>query len=60
MEGDSNKCVGYNGIIELGQRIQKILKTKKLYKNIASHVEFPYTDWWLDEKTDAFHFVGGL
>lgn len=60
MEGDSNKCVGYNGIIELGQRIQKILKTKKLYKNIASHVEFPYSDWWLDEKTDPFHFVGGL
>ncbi|MCR5126134.1 MAG: nitrogenase [Treponema sp.] len=59
MEGDSNKCVGYDGIIELGQRIQKILKTRKLYKNIASHVEFPYTDWWLDEKTDAFHFVGG-
>ncbi len=60
MEGDSNKCVGYNGIIELGQRIKKILKTKKLYENIASHVEFPYTDWWLNDTTDAFHFVGGV
>ena len=58
MEGDSNKCVGYDGIIDLGRRIQKLLKTKKLYKNIAEHVEFPYTDWWMDEATDPFYFVG--
>ena len=57
MEGDSNKCVGYNGIIDLGRRIQKILKTKKLYKNIADHVKFPYSDWWLNEETSPFHFV---
>ena len=57
MEGDSNKCVGYNGIIDLGRRIQKILKTKKLYKNIARHVEFPYSDWWLKDEVDPFHFV---
>jgi len=60
MEGDSNKCVGYDGIIELGYRIKRILASKKLYKTIASHVEFPYTDWWLDEKTDPLHFVGGV
>lgn len=59
-EGDSNKCVGYDGIIDLGHRIKRILATKKLYKNIAGHVEFPYTEWWLDEKTDPFNFVGGL
>ncbi|MBP5749013.1 MAG: nitrogenase, partial [Treponema sp.] len=60
MEGDSNKCVGYDGTIDLGRRIQKILKTRKLYENIARNVEFPYTEWWLKKDTDPFAFVGGL
>ena len=56
MEGDSNKCVGYEGVLDLGRRIKTILKTKKLFDNIASHVEFPYTDWWMDEARDPFYF----
>ena len=58
MEGDSNKCVGYDGIIELGNRIQKILKTRKLSQNIAEHVKFPYSEWWMKDDTDPFYFVG--
>jgi len=57
MEGDSNKCVGYEGVLDLGRRIKTILKTKKLFSNIAEHVEFPYTDWWLDDSVDPFYFV---
>ena len=57
MEGDANKCVGYDGILDLGRRIKRILSTKKLYKNIADHVQFPYTDWWLNDETNPFSFV---
>lgn len=57
MEGDSNKCVGYDGVLDLGRRIRNILKTKKLFTNIAEHTEFPYTDWWMDDSVDPFYFV---
>lgn len=57
MEGDSDQSVGYNGIITMGRRIQKALKSQKLYKKFAKHTKFPYSDWWMSEETDAFHFV---
>ncbi|MBR1893530.1 MAG: nitrogenase, partial [Lachnospiraceae bacterium] len=57
MEGDSNKCVGYEGVLDLGRRIKTILQTRKLFKNYADHVEFPYTDWWMKDDTDPFYFV---
>lgn len=59
VEGDSNKCVGYDGLIELGYRIQRVFQTRKLIKNISEYTELPYTEWWLDEKTDPFYFVEG-
>lgn len=57
MEGDSDKSVGYEGILDLGRRIQRAMKSNKLYKNFAKHVRFPYSDWWLNEDTDPFYFV---
>lgn len=56
-EADSNKSVGYNGIVELGERILRVFKTRKLIDNIAEHAKLPYTDWWLDENTDPFYFA---
>jgi nitrogenase molybdenum-iron protein alpha chain len=57
-EADSNKSVGYDGIIELGRRIKRVFMTRKLIDNIAENVRLPYTDWWMDEGTDPFFFVG--
>ena len=57
MENDSDKAVGYEGILDLGRRIKRAMATEKLYKNFAKHTNFPYTDWWLDEETDPFYFV---
>ncbi len=57
MEGDSDQSVGYNGIITMGERIQKVVQAEKLFKNFAKHTKFPYTDWWLNNETDSFTFV---
>ena len=57
MEGDSDQSVGYNGIITMGKRIQKVVQAEKLFKNFAKHTKFPYTDWWLNNETDSFTFV---
>ncbi|MDR1204153.1 MAG: nitrogenase [Peptococcaceae bacterium] len=57
-EADSNKCVGYDGIIELGRRIKRVFQTRKLIQNISENAELPYTDWWMDEGTDPFYFEG--
>lgn len=57
MENDSDKAVGYEGILDLGRRIKHAMNTAKLYKNFAKHTNFPYSDWWLDESTDPFYFV---
>ena len=57
MEGDSDQSCGYDGLIEMGFRIRKAFKARKLYQNIAKHSELPYTDWWLSDETDPFIFV---
>ena len=57
VEGDSDQSAGYNGIITMGNRILKAVKSEKLYKTFAKHTEFPYSDWWLSDETDPFHFV---
>jgi nitrogenase molybdenum-iron protein alpha chain len=58
LEGDVNVSAGYDGIIKLGERLYDALQTKKILKNIAEHVELPYTDWWINQE-DPFYFNGG-
>lgn len=57
MENDSDKAVGYDGILDLGRRIKRSMQSKKLYKNFAKHTVLPYSDWWMSEDTDPFTFV---
>ena len=49
VEGNRNFSIAYDGIISLGRRALKALKTRRFVENIAEHVELPYTDWWLDQ-----------
>jgi nitrogenase molybdenum-iron protein alpha chain len=57
-EGDANYSAGYLGVVRLGRRLREALQTRKLVDNIAPHVEFPYSGWWLGEE-DPFYFLGG-
>lgn len=57
-EGDANYSCGYDGAVRMGKRIYEAIRTKKLVENISKHVEFPYTDWWMNEVEDPFVFEG--
>jgi nitrogenase molybdenum-iron protein alpha chain len=58
-EGDANASIGYAGAVRFGKRIREALLTGKLVRNVANHVELPYTDWWLNQD-DPFYFAGAL
>jgi nitrogenase molybdenum-iron protein alpha chain len=55
--GDEQFGLGYEGLINYGNKIVDVLATREFVKNIASHCELPYTDWWL--KQDPYSFLGG-
>jgi nitrogenase molybdenum-iron protein alpha chain len=57
LEGDANASAGYDGIVQLGNRIYSALKTKKVLDNIKAHAELPYSAWWL-EQSNPFYFEG--
>jgi len=57
LEGDANVSAGYDGIVRLGERLYEATLTRKVLRTIAEHVEWPYSDWWL-EQDDPFLFEG--
>lgn len=54
LEGDVNVSAGYDGVVKLGERLYQAMQSKKLLKNIADHVEWPYTDWWLEQEQEIY------
>lgn len=57
MTGDANIGVGYDGVLETGERLLQAIQTKNLIRNISKHAKFPYTDWWYEQS--PFYFQGG-
>ncbi|MFL0196386.1 nitrogenase component 1 [Clostridium sp. WILCCON 0269] len=55
--GDEQFALGYQGLINYGNKILDVLETPEFVKNIAAHSKLVYTDWWLNQKPDAF--LGG-
>lgn len=58
LEGDVNVSAGYDGVIKLGERLHQALRTKRLLQNIAEHVEWPYSSWWLDREEEVYEGKG--
>jgi nitrogenase molybdenum-iron protein alpha chain len=52
--GDEQFGLGYQGILNYGNKILDTLTTKAFVENIAAHSELPYTDWWLGQKATGF------
>ncbi|MBC2580723.1 nitrogenase component 1 [Clostridium sp. DJ247] len=55
--GDEHFGLGYQGLINYGNKILDVLSTKEFVENIAAHSELPYTDWWLEQ--NPYIFLGG-
>ena len=52
--GDEHFGLGYQGLLNYGNKILDTLATKEFVENIASHSELPYTDWWLQQDPYIF------
>ncbi|UZQ49490.1 nitrogenase component 1 [Clostridium kluyveri] len=55
---DANICIGYDGVIGVGEDILKIFDRKHLLENISQHCKLPYTDWWFEQNASIFQ--GGV
>jgi len=52
--GDEHFGLGYQGMINYGNKILDVLATKEFVENIAAHSELPYTSWWLKQDPNTF------
>ncbi|MDF2505841.1 nitrogenase component 1 [Clostridium sp.] len=49
-----NLSIGYQGLINFGERILDLIENDEFVKNIAEHSELPYTDWWMNQNPYSF------
>jgi nitrogenase molybdenum-iron protein alpha chain len=52
--GDEHFGLGYQGMINYGNKILDALATREFVENIAAHSELPYTNWWLEQGPYTF------
>lgn len=55
--GDEQFGLGYEGLINYGNKVLDVLESPGFVKNIAEHSKLIYTDWWLNQEPDTF--LGG-
>lgn len=55
-EGDKNFSIAYDGLVKLGKRAVRALRTRRVIEHLAAHTKLPYTDWWLNADTDPQYF----
>lgn len=52
--GDEHYGMGYEGIVNYGERILEVLENDEFVKNLEKHAVNPYTKWWLEQQPDYF------
>ncbi len=52
--GDEHYGMGYEGILDYGERILDAIENDEFVKNLQKHAVNPYTKWWLTQDTDYF------
>lgn len=55
--GDEHYGMGYEGLINYGERILETLENDEFVKNLEKHAVNPYTKWWLEQQ--PHHFLNG-
>ncbi len=56
--GDEHYGMGYEGLVNYGERIIETLENDEFVKNLEKHAINPYTKWWLDQEPHYF-LAGG-
>ncbi|MBQ1894500.1 MAG: nitrogenase [Clostridiales bacterium] len=52
--GDEHYGMGYEGIVDYGNRILDVIENDEFVKNLQKHAVNPYTKWWLTQDSDYF------
>ncbi|MBQ8935680.1 MAG: nitrogenase [Oscillospiraceae bacterium] len=55
--GDEHYGMGYEGIINYGERILETLDNDEFVKNLEKHAINPYTKWWF--RQEPYYFLKG-
>ncbi len=52
--GDEHYGMGYEGLVNYGERILETLENDEFVKNLEKHAVNPYTRWWLEQEPHYF------
>ncbi|MDR2610101.1 MAG: nitrogenase [Clostridiales Family XIII bacterium] len=52
--GDEHYSMGYEGLVNYGERILETLENDEFVKNLEKHAVNPYTTWWLEQPPNTF------
>lgn len=52
--GDEHFAMGYEGLVQYGERLLEALENDEFVKNLGKHAINPYTKWWLEQAPDYF------
>jgi nitrogenase molybdenum-iron protein alpha chain len=52
--GDEHYGMGYEGIVNYGERILETLDNDEFVKNLEKHAVNPYSKWWLEQSPYTF------
>lgn len=57
--GDEHFSMGYEGLVQYGERMVETIENDEFVKNLQKHAINPYTDWWLRQETGRFQVEPG-
>ncbi len=49
LETDANASSGYEGVLNMGRRLLRGLRSHRFTETVARHARLPYSHWWLNE-----------
>jgi nitrogenase molybdenum-iron protein alpha chain len=52
--GDEHYSMGYEGLVNYGERILETLENDEFVKNLEKHAVNPYSAWWLNRQPGTF------
>ena len=52
--GDEHYSMGYEGLVNYGERLLEVIENDEFVKNLSKHAINPYTKWWMEQKPDYF------
>ncbi|HPU62528.1 MAG TPA: nitrogenase component 1 [Mobilitalea sp.] len=55
--GDEHYSMGYEGLVNYGERLLEVIENDEFVKNLEKHAINPYTEWWLKQPT--YYFLKG-